>query len=61
MQCGDQLQVGVLPPEQHGIEIDKKKIVMPEHIKDLGEYPLQVKVHTGMAAQIMLSVEELEQ
>ncbi len=47
--------------EQQGIEIDKKKIVMPEHIKDLGEHPVQIKVHAGITADIVVVVEALEE
>jgi len=47
--------------DQHGIEIDKKKIVMAEHIKDLGEFPMQVKVHAGISAQITVSVEATQE
>jgi large subunit ribosomal protein L9 len=46
---------------QHGIEIDKKKIVLPEHIKELGEMKLQIKVHAGITADILLSVEAAEE
>lgn len=42
---------------QHGIEIDKKKIVLPEHIKELGEMKMQIKVHAGVTADMILSVE----
>jgi large subunit ribosomal protein L9 len=47
--------------DQHGIEIDKKKIVMTEHIKDLGEFPMQIKVHAGISAKIIVSVEAEEE
>lgn len=47
--------------EQHSIEIDKKKIVMAEHIKDLGEFPLQIKVHAGISTQIIVSVEAAQE
>lgn len=47
--------------DQHGIEIDKKKIVMSEHIKDLGEFPMQIKVHAGISADITVSVEAAEE
>ncbi len=46
---------------QHGIEIDKKKIVMSEHIKELGETKLQIKVHAGISADILVSVEAAEE
>ncbi len=47
--------------DQHGIEIDKKKIVMAEHIKDLGEYPMQIKIHAGISAEIIVSVEAAQE
>ncbi len=47
--------------KQHGIEIDKKKIVMNEHIKELGELKLQIKVHAGISADIAVSVEAAEE
>lgn len=47
--------------EQHGIEIDKKKMVLPEHIKELGEIKLQIKVHAGVTADMILSVEAAEE
>ncbi len=42
---------------QHGIDIDKKKIVMEDHIKELGEFKLQIKLHAGIAADIVAAVE----
>ncbi len=47
--------------QQHGIEIDKKKIVLEEHIKELGEFKLQIKVHPGIMTDIMVSVEAEEE
>ncbi len=47
--------------DQQGIEIDKKKIVMPEHIKDLGEHQVQIKVHAGISSDIIVVVEALEE
>ena len=46
--------------EQHGIEIDKKRIVMNDHIKELGESNLSVKVYAGISADIIVSVEAAE-
>lgn len=43
--------------KQHGYDIDKKKIVMSDNIKDLGEFPLQIKVYAGITANITVSVE----
>ncbi|MGI5848966.1 MAG: 50S ribosomal protein L9 [Christensenellales bacterium] len=46
---------------QHGIEIDKKKIVMADNIKDLGESKLQIKVYAGISADMIVSVEAAEE
>lgn len=46
--------------EQHGIEIDKKRIAMNDHIKELGESNLSVKVYAGISADIIVSVEAAE-
>lgn len=46
--------------DQHGIEIDKKRIVMDDHIKELGETKLSVKVFSGISADITVSVEAAE-
>ena len=41
--------------------LDKKKIMLPEHIKTLGEHPVEIKLYTGVIAKIMISVkDELE-
>ena len=46
---------------QHGIEIDKKKIVLSDHIKDLGETKIQIKVFAGISSDITVSVEAAEE
>ena len=45
---------------QHGIDIDKKRIVMEDHLKELGEFALQVKLHAGISTEIVVSVEAAE-
>jgi large subunit ribosomal protein L9 len=45
---------------QHGIEIDKKKIFIEDHIKELGETKAQVKVYAGITSEITVSIEKLE-
>jgi large subunit ribosomal protein L9 len=45
---------------QHGIEIDKKRIVMGDPIKELGETKLTVKVFAGISAEIIVSVQAAE-
>ena len=46
---------------QHGVEIDKKKIVMEDHIKELGEFTMQIKLHAGISADIIAVVEAVEE
>ena len=46
---------------QHGIEIEKKKIVMSENLKELGEFALQIKLHAGISADITAVVEAVEE
>jgi large subunit ribosomal protein L9 len=42
---------------QHGIVLDKKKILLKEPIKTLGEHPVTVKLHPSVQATITVSVE----
>jgi len=45
--------------EQHNVQIDKKKIVIPDHhIKTLTTHKLDIKIHAGIAARITVVVEE---
>ena len=39
-----------------GYNIDRRKIVMPEHIKALGEYTVDVKLYTDVIAKLKVSV-----
>lgn len=47
---------GILNRE-FGVQIDKKKIEMGEPIKQLGKYPVQVKIYPGIHAELQVSVE----
>ena len=42
--------------EQHGIEIDKRKIVLNDAIKAYGSYTVAVKLHTAVSGKINLIV-----
>ncbi len=44
--------------KQKGYEVDKKELVMPEAIKELGEHTLTVKLGSGVDAQIRLVVKK---
>ncbi|MFZ5597849.1 MAG: 50S ribosomal protein L9 [Bacillota bacterium] len=43
--------------QQHGINIDKKKIVLKEPIKTQGEFPVVIKLHPAVQAQITVIVQ----
>jgi len=40
----------------YGVDVDRKKIVLSEHIKALGEYPVSVKMFSGVEAKITVQV-----
>ena len=42
--------------EQEGVLIDKKKIVLEEHIKKLGVYQIPVKLHPEVTAEVKVWV-----
>ena len=43
---------------QHGLEIHKKKIQMPEAIKSLGVYQVNVKLHPKVMGSLKVKVQE---
>ena len=44
--------------EQHGIEIDNKKIQLPESLKNFASYEVTVKLHPQVAAKLTVKVTE---
>ena len=42
--------------EQLGVEVDKRKIIIPEPIKTHGKYELEVKLYAGITGKINLIV-----
>ncbi|HOV80840.1 MAG TPA: 50S ribosomal protein L9 [Bacillota bacterium] len=42
--------------DQHGIKLDKKKVVVKEPIKQLGVYPVTVKLHHAVQAEVEVHV-----
>lgn len=42
--------------EQHGIEIDKKKLQLPEALKNLGSYEVSVRLHPQVTGKITVKV-----
>ncbi len=51
-------EISVACKEQHGIEIDKKKINLPEALKNFGMYEVSVKLHTQVSAKLKVHVSE---
>ncbi len=45
--------------EQHGIEIDKKKIQLPESLKNFGSYEVNIKLHPQVTGKLTVKVTEL--
>lgn len=43
--------------EQLGVEVDKRLIKMEEPIKELGLYPIKIKLHTDVEVEMKLKVE----
>lgn len=44
--------------KQHGINIDKKKFVLNDHIKVLGTYTVDIKLYPGVQSTLTVSVLE---
>lgn len=44
--------------EQFGLDIDRKKIVLPEAIRSFGEFDVPVKLHPKVTASLKVRVEE---
>jgi len=45
--------------EQEGIDIDRKKITIPEAIKKVGEYTADIRLHTDVTAGLKLEIASL--
>lgn len=51
-------EIAVACKEQHGIELDKKKFVLPEALKNFGVYEISVKLHPEVTAKLKVHVSE---
>lgn len=51
-------EVATAIKEQLGLEIDKKKIQLPEALKNFGSYEVAVKLHPKVTGKITVSVTE---
>ena len=50
-------EIAEILKKQENINVDKKKIVVKDAIKAVGEYTVQVKLHPEVTADLRLSVE----
>lgn len=44
--------------EQHNLDVDKKKIVLPENLKNFGIYEVAVKLHPQVMGKFTVKVQE---
>ena len=51
-------EIAMAYKEQHGIELDKKKVVLPEAIKSFGSYEVAIKLHPKVTGKITVKVTE---
>ncbi len=51
-------EIAAAAKEQCGLEIDKKKIQLPEAIKSLGVYEVMVKLHPKVTGRLKVKVQE---
>ena len=50
-------EVGAAIKDAFGVDLDRRKIVMKD-VKSVGEYPISIKLYTGIAAAMTLAVEQ---
>lgn len=43
--------------EQHGLELDKRKIELKEAVKAVGTYPVTVRIHPDISTQIKVHIQ----
>ena len=51
-------EIATAAKQQFGLDIDKKKLQMPEPIKSFGTYEIPVKLHPQVTATLKVSVKE---
>ncbi len=51
-------EIAAAVKEQHGLDVDKKKIVLEDPIKELGTHTVKVKLHKDVTAELTVKVTE---
>lgn len=49
-------EIGEAVKEKFGIELDKKRIVLPEHIKRIGSYEVELKPYANVSCTVTVEV-----
>ena len=49
-------EIAEIAKKQHGLELDKKKLILAEPIKNLGSYTVPVKLHPEVTAELKVEV-----
>ena len=52
-------EIAAAAKEQCGLDVDKKKIQLPEPIKSLGAYEVQIKLHPQVVGKLKVKVIEM--
>lgn len=50
------VQIAQLLKEDHGIEIERRKIVLPEEVKELGTYKARLNLHPEVSSEVEFEV-----
>lgn len=51
-------EIAIACKEQNQIEIDKKKIQLPENLKSFGSYEVAIRLHPQVTGKLLVKVEE---
>ena len=51
-----QLQIRNLLQEQYGVEVERKKIILPEEAKELGTYPFTMRLHPDVVQEMNMEI-----
>ena len=55
---GDNEQIAAAAKDQHGLDLDKKKIQVAEPIKSFGKFEVPIKLHTQVTGKLNVIVQE---